>query len=1042
MTQRWDAPDKDTLRRVLNDSSRPRPYGPVRTTFFRDVYYDTSSGDLRQRGVRCRVRFAPNGAQWLRVSPVNGARVETRLRETDVARALAGDSPPARALRAFSDAARLTAWLEREVERTCRTFHTPVVPFPLGDLVTDVITVRRGELTARTYQVALRPRAWGRMAAGGLAADLELAFPLRPAIADAVAAAEAALAKVEGESLARELRGEREVALVAVEHGRIGLRRAGAELRLPIAKGSGEEACRAALRELVGGGEGQLRLLGVVPRSGDRVPLEVWTARRLHRNSSPGTIQWFAPAELVTRVGSPMLRDPSTLAALTVAARSPLLPEWSGAPFEVTDDLDGASEAVARASRVTLSELRAAPPSETSKDPARETPEQFLNPELSWLEFNTRVLALAEDPATPLAARLRFLAIFSSNLDQFVMTQIGALKQLVAAGKNVRAAEGGGFRPQETLDAVAVRLHPQIARQYRTFHALSSNLGLVDWEQLDEAERARLRARCIDEILPFVSPKALTRAPGHPFPLMGDRHMALLVAMRDQPNRPVHYAVVELPTDLPRFVTVTDGRDGRRIATENLVRANLDLLYPGRTIVGAHVFRLTRSGDLQLDETTTANFLQAIEEELARRQQRPVLRIELEASMPQPLRDLLQRELRFEESERDSTLSPADVYVSDGPVDLGGLFEIAKVPLSGRERGSGGEDDYPPFAPADPFATDRPIAAQLDERDVLVHHPHESFSTSVERFIAEAADDPQVQAIKLTLYRLGDASPIAEALRRAAAAGKDVSVALELKARFDEGRNIAWARNLERDGIHVVTGLVSLKTHAKLALVVRRRTDGRARRYAHIGTGNYNPATALFYTDLGLFTADPRITADVHALFNELTGTSQGPRGSLPHLLVAPSDLLERLLGLIDRETEHARAGKPALIRAKLNALSDSTVIQALYRASQAGVSIELVVRGICTLRPGVPGLSERIRVVSILGRFLEHARIYHFRNDGAEEYYIGSADWRPRNLRRRVEVVAPVYDPMARHKLDAILTQQLADPHAWLLRPDGGYDR
>ena len=271
-----------------------------------------------------------------------------------------------------------------------------------------------------------------------------------------------------------------------------------------------------------------------------------------------------------------------------------------------------------------------------------------------------------------------------------------------------------------------------------------------------------------------------------------------------------------------------------------------------------------------------------------------------------------------------------------------------------------------------------------------------------------------------------------------------MSVALELKARFDEGRNIAWARSLERDGIHVVTGLVSLKTHAKLALVVRRGEDGRARRYAHIGTGNYNPATALVYTDLGLFTADPRITADVHALFNELTGSSHGPRGSLPHLLVAPSDLLERLLGLIDREAEHARAGKPggARIRAKLNAISDSTVIQALYRASQAGVTIDLVVRGICTLRPGVPGLSERIRVVSILGRFLEHARIYHFGNDGAEEYYVGSADWRPRNLRRRVEVVAPVYDPAARQKLDAILTQELADPHAWLLGADGGYDR
>jgi polyphosphate kinase len=336
------------------------------------------------------------------------------------------------------------------------------------------------------------------------------------------------------------------------------------------------------------------------------------------------------------------------------------------------------------------------------------------------------------------------------------------------------------------------------------------------------------------------------------------------------------------------------------------------------------------------------------------------------------------------------------------------------------------------------------VADQLDEHDVLVHHPHDSFMASFERFIVEAADDPEVQAIKLTLYRPGGRSAIGDALSRAAAAGKDVSVMVELKARFDEARNIAWARSLERDGIHVVTGLVSLKTHAKLALVVRRDAGGSARRYAHIGSGNYNPDTALIYADVGLFTADQRITTDVHALFNELTGSSRPPRGGLRNLLVAPADLLDRLLAMIERETAHARAGRPARIRAKLNGLADSTVAQALYKASQAGVDVDLVVRGICTLRPGVPGLSERIRVVSILGRFLEHARIYHFANGGgdAEEYYIGSADWRPRNLRRRVEVVAPVFDPTARRTLDKILTEELRAPTAWLLSPDGGYDR
>jgi len=1033
VTLRWDAPDKDTLRRVVSESSRF--FGAPRTVFFRDVYYDTSSGDLRQIGARCRVRFAPNGEQRLRVSLPDGSVLDERLREVDVARALAGHSAPAGALRALTDPTRLAAWIECEVERTSRTLRLPIIPLPSGDLVADCIAARRGDLTARVFEISIRPRFFGRAAARRARAQLEDVYRLRPVSgSDALLRVRAALDDAEGESVARELRGEREVALVAVEHGRIGLWRTGAELRLPIAKGSGEEACRVALRQLAGGGEGQLRLLGVVPRSGDRVPLEVWTARRLHRNSTSGNFQWFAPAELLARVGSPMLRDPSTLAALTVAARSPLLPEWSGEAFGTEEEAEAAPEEVARASRVTLTELRAALPSEESKDPARETPDQFLNPELSWIEFNSRVLALAEDPETPLAARIRFLAIFSTNLDQFVMTRVGALKQLVAAGKTARSAHGGGFRPQETLDAIAVRLHPLIAQQYRVFHELAKtgHMSVATWSALSDAERTTLRARCTDEILPFVSLKALTRAPGHPFPFIGNGHIALLVAMRDRPAEPVHYAIVELPTELPRFWPVQN-EAARWIATEELVRANLDLLYPGRVIVAAHAFRLTRSGDLQLDETTTANFLQAIEEELARRKQSPVLRIELESSTPQQLRDLLQRELRFEESERDSTLSPADVYVADGPIDFGGLFEIAA---------DGGLPDYPPLTTVDPFAPNRSIAAQLDEHDVLVYHPHDSFPATVERFISEAADDPRVQAIKLTLYRLGETSPLAEALRRAAAAGKDVSVVVELKARFEEARNITWARNLERDGIHVVTGLVSLKTHAKLALVVCRAKDGRVRRYAHIGTGNYNAATARVYTDVGLFTADPRITADAHALLNELTGSSHVPQVQLPHLLVAPTDMLERVLALIDREAEHARANRPARIRAKLNALSDSTVIQALYRASQAGAEIDLVVRGICTLRPGVPGLSERIRVASILGRFLEHARIYHFANGGGgEEYYIGSADWRPRNLRRRVEVLAPVFDPVARQRLDAILTAELATLNAWLLRADGGYD-
>jgi polyphosphate kinase len=440
---------------------------------------------------------------------------------------------------------------------------------------------------------------------------------------------------------------------------------------------------------------------------------------------------------------------------------------------------------------------------------------------------------------------------------------------------------------------------------------------------------------------------------------------------------------------------------------------------------------------MQFDEVGAASFVQAMAEQVRRRPWGPVVRIEVERTMPPSLQELLQRELRFEESDLGSGLGPSDVYEADGPVDLGGLEQLAAVAKRLHP-----DLDYPPFAARDPFAGCRSVFEALDERDVLVHHPHDAFAASFERFIAEAADDPNVAAIKLTLYRPGGGgpSPIGEALRRAAARGADVSVFVELKARFDEALNIGWAQSLEAAGIHVITGLATLKTHAKIALVVRR-AHGRTRGYGHVGSGNYNPDTARLYTDLGLFTTDEGITADLHALFNELTGSSRPPQAAFRRLLVAPTDMLERFLALIARETAHARTGRGGRIRAKLNGLADCSVIGALYSASQAGVDVELVVRGICMLRPGIPGLSERIRVVSVLGRFLEHARIYQFANGGEEpEYYVGSADWRPRNLRRRIEVVAPVDDAAARARLDGILDRELADPEAWTLQSDGTY--
>ncbi|MGH7700504.1 MAG: polyphosphate kinase 1, partial [Gemmatimonadales bacterium] len=850
------------------------------------------------------------------------------------------------------------------------------------------------------------------------------------------------LSAAESGRLARAMQGAGEVVVIGVAHGRLGLRRHAAELELPCMPGSGEDGARALMRRVLGTSEGELRLLGTAPPAYPRPPLEVWLARRLPRSLGAGgggggggehtSLQWFAPAEVVTLVGSPVLRSSRTLAALTVAARSDLVPEWSGAAFTARPEPSLDDEA---AVRVTLSELRVPTLPAAALDAHRPAPEQFINAELSWLEFNARVLALAERPDTPLKARLRFLAIFSTNLDQFFMVDVGGLKYAVAAGRTRPSIDG--LAPQETLDAIAIRLRPLLGRQAACFAALRAGpladhgVRLLGWAALSTDDQAALRARFAAEIQPLLTPKALTRAPGHPFPFIADRRLSLALVLRDRPGSPVHYAHLELPDRLPRFVPGDDGL--RFVPLEDVVRANLDRVFPGRTVVEAHLFRITRSGDIQLDEAAASSFVHAVEEEVRRRPFGPVVRIEVERSMPAALRDLLQREFRFEESDQRSALAGTDVYQAPDLVDLGAVHQLAALPLTGSE--------YPPFRPAEPFDPDRPVLDQLDRGDVLVHHPYDSFAATFERFVSEAADDPDVTGIKLTLYRPGGRSAIGDALRRAAASGKDVSVCIELKARFDETANIQWARSLERDGIHVVTGLVALKTHAKLALVVRYR-DGRIRRYAHVGTGNYNRETAAVYSDLGLFTADDAVAGEVHALFNELTGSSQAPEGRFGRLLVAPNYLLRAFLDMVEREAEHARAGRPARIRAKLNGIADAAVIGALYRASQAGVDVDLVVRGICMLRPGVPGLSDRIRVVSVLGRFLEHARVYYFANGGAPEYYIGSADWRPRNLRRRVEVVVPVADPRARRRLDGILETELADPTAWELGADGTYAR
>jgi polyphosphate kinase len=555
-------------------------------------------------------------------------------------------------------------------------------------------------------------------------------------------------------------------------------------------------------------------------------------------------------------------------------------------------------------------------------------------------------------------------------------------------------------------------------------------IRVVRWAELDDQQREVLQRYFTDQVFAALTPQAITRAPGHPFPVIPNARLCLAAVVRDTRSGALHFACVRLPEGLPRFVPLAGET---LVPLEDVVRGGLDALYPGRRVEGAYAFRITRSGDLELVEERAASLLRVVEEETKRRPYGAVVRVEVEQAMPQAVRDLLVRELQFEEGADVSSIGLDDLYEAETLVDFGALREIADLPRS--------ELQFPPFRGRSPLAADRSIFEQLKQSDVLVHLPYDAFEATVERFFVEAADDPAVVAIKLTLYRAGGRSGIVDALLRAARAGKDVFVFVELKARFDEERNVEWARKLEEAGIHVVYGLVNLKTHSKTALVARRE-DGAMRRYVHIGTGNYNASTAAFYTDLGLFSADDGLGADLNDLFNELSGSSGPPESTFRRLLVAPTCLLRRFLELIEREAEHARAGRGGRIRVKLNGLADAEIIMALYRAAQAGVEIDISARGLCRLRPGVPGLSERIRVISVMGRFLEHARIFHFANGGSPDYYIGSADWRPRNLRRRVEVVTPVTDPVAQQRLDWILTTELADPTAWELRPDGRYQR
>ena len=712
----------------------------------------------------------------------------------------------------------------------------------------------------------------------------------------------------------------------------------------------------------------------------------------------------------------------------------------------------------------------------------REENRRFLNRELSWLEFNRRVLHQAMDDRTPPLERLAFLAIYNSNLDEFYMKRVGGLRRQIEAGVTNRTPDG--MTPKETFAAVRARINEDLRRQAACYEAevkprlAEQGVHLLKWDQLSDAERTVAREYFLRNLFPVLTP--LSVDPGHPFPFISNLSLSLGVMLRHSSSGSVmgipaiggngqaaephihdgalgdaeaggmHFARIKVPKVLPRWVQITAANaasgsasaaasasppeEFRFISLEQIIRHNLSELFEGMEIVAVEPFRVTRNADVERDEDDAEDLLEMIEQELRDRRFAKVIRLEVDDHPSAPMNRFLAGELNLDED---------DIYQMPGELDYTDLWAVHRVNKP--------QLKYEPWVPVVPQRLadgEADIFSVIRSGDVLVHHPYESFGASVERFIRSAASDPKVIAIKLTLYRTSEDSPFIPEIIKAAESGKQVVALIELKARFDEERNVQLAQKLEKAGVHVVYGIVGYKTHTKTSLVVRHEADGM-RVYAHIGTGNYNSKTAALYTDLGLFTCNPDITADLTELFHYLTGRSI--KRDFRRLLIAPTNMRKRFVEMIDREIAHCAAwrerggdandpNRPHII-AKMNSLEDIEMCEKLYEASNAGVRIQLVVRGFCTLRPGVPGMSENITVMSVIGRFLEHSRIYYFHNQGQGEYYIGSADWMYRNLNNRVEAITPILDPELQKRLRHILDIMLADQRqAWDMQPDGAY--
>src|SRR4051794_28650836 len=667
---------------------------------------------------------------------------------------------------------------------------------------------------------------------------------------------------------------------------------------------------------------------------------------------------------------------------------------------------------------------------EAPEPPDLSDPELYFNRELSWMQFNARVLELAEDPSVPLLERVKFCAIYSSNLDEFVMVRVAGLHDQIDAG--IEKPLQDGRTPRETMEAIRRVMREQLSRQSRLLArelrpALAEHgVRIVRYADVDAADRASLDQRFRRQIFPVLTPLAVGL--GRPFPYISNLSLSLGVIVRDPQTDVQTFARVKVPKEmLPRFVPVDDGH--AFVALEELIAENLDSLFPGMEILDRHVFRVTRDADFTVSDEAD-DLLQAVEDELRRRRFGEAVRVEVSSGMSSAMREQITRALEVDTD---------DVFEIDGLLDLKDLWDIVSIPGHAELR-------HAPWQPVtqprlQPDEDEQPdVLAAMRKRDILVHHPYDSFVTSVERFVEQAVNDPDVLAIKQTVYRTSDDSPLVPMLIRAAERGKQAVCLVEVKARFDERANIQWGRALEEAGVHVVYGLPALKTHAKCILVVRREGDG-VRHYLHVGTGNYNAKTARLYTDFGLFTCDEEIGADVADMFNFLTGIGR-PRG-YRKVLVAPAHMRNGIIEEIERTIAVHSDGQPARIRMKMNSLVDRECIQALYRASQAGVKVDINTRGICCLKPGVAGVSDNIRVISIVGRFLEHSRIYSFERGGEQTVYIGSADLMPRNLDTRVELLTPIREETLRGELLDTLDRCFADNvNAWELDDEGAYTR